>query len=295
MSKRWKKEFSVSPIDPLEQDVIIEYRQELLDTLNKMKPEILEELYFDIYPSIGRLISPELFLKPAFEVPKEITEVLSQWVIKHNLYKIGRYEGLTSDSDEENNDKVKYAGWNYDWIIEVTVNTMILWKRQLPHESEGYPKEEVKLEWYLYGMYEVYNPLGEAFIEPLYSYLYREARGKDFEVNLFQETKEANLKRIKENVNRLIEKYFDEVDELINDFDSFKKLPPKRKLEHFTWLVRYQIQGWNYREIADEYEKTTNREITEEMTKKGIKKAAHLAGIKFDTAGKVGRPKKNKN
>ncbi len=59
-------------------------------------------------------------------------------------------------------------------------------------------------------------------------------------------------------------------------------------------MIRYQVQGWKYREIADEYCETGHI-LTEDMIGKGIKKAARFIGLKLRPARKGRRMCKAKN
>jgi hypothetical protein len=54
----------------------------------------------------------------------------------------------------------------------------------------------------------------------------------------------------------------------------------KRNLEHFEWLVRYQIQEWEIRNIADHYSKK-NKVIGEDTIQKALKNTAVSVGLKL--------------
>lgn len=55
----------------------------------------------------------------------------------------------------------------------------------------------------------------------------------------------------------------------------------KRNLEHFDWLVRYQIQGWGIGEIADYYS-ANGKIITEDTISKALRNTANLVGFQLN-------------
>lgn len=60
---------------------------------------------------------------------------------------------------------------------------------------------------------------------------------------------------------------------------GYVKDKEKRNLEHFRWLVDYQIKGWSAREIADHYSSLKNEIINEDTVLHGIKNTASLVLI----------------
>ncbi|MCH5460943.1 hypothetical protein [Bacillus cereus] len=54
----------------------------------------------------------------------------------------------------------------------------------------------------------------------------------------------------------------------------------KRNMDHFDWLVRYQIQEWNTKEIADYYS-TNKKVISEDTISKALHNTASLVGFKL--------------
>ncbi|KAF6625244.1 hypothetical protein H6F38_27150 [Paenibacillus sp. EKM208P] len=57
---------------------------------------------------------------------------------------------------------------------------------------------------------------------------------------------------------------------------GYVKDKEKRNLEHFKWLVDYQIKGWTLKEIADHYSKVRSEIINEDTIFHGIKNTANL-------------------
>jgi hypothetical protein len=54
----------------------------------------------------------------------------------------------------------------------------------------------------------------------------------------------------------------------------------KRNIEHFQWLVRYQIQGWSIKEIADKYS-SLDKIVSEDVVNKALHNTAKLVGLKL--------------
>ncbi|WP_071395082.1 hypothetical protein [Bacillus tuaregi] len=54
----------------------------------------------------------------------------------------------------------------------------------------------------------------------------------------------------------------------------------KRSLEHFEWLVRYQVQKWNIKEIADHYSKR-ERVLGGDTIKKALVSTADMVGLQL--------------
>src|SRR5690606_29055587 len=55
---------------------------------------------------------------------------------------------------------------------------------------------------------------------------------------------------------------------------------PKRNKQHFEWLVRYQIQEWAVRDIADFYS-NDNKIVSEDTVRKALKNASDLLELKL--------------
>lgn len=57
----------------------------------------------------------------------------------------------------------------------------------------------------------------------------------------------------------------------------------KRNLYHFLWLVRYQVQGWSIRKIANHYADETGKVITEEAVRDALHSTAEFSSIHLRT------------
>lgn len=58
----------------------------------------------------------------------------------------------------------------------------------------------------------------------------------------------------------------------------------KRNKEHFEWLVRYQIQNWTVKEIADYYSKD-DKILSEDTIKKALSNTASMVGLQLRKHG----------
>ncbi|MCK6078378.1 hypothetical protein [Paenibacillus silvae] len=62
---------------------------------------------------------------------------------------------------------------------------------------------------------------------------------------------------------------------------GYIKQTEKRVLDHFKWLVHYQIQGWSLTKIADYYNNNSKRIHSEDTIYHGVTNAAELALLKL--------------
>ena len=82
-----------------------------------------------------------------------------------------------------------------------------------------------------------------------------------------------------------LEPYLDKQEAVFRSI-GFHKTKLKRKRVHFEWLVRYQIQSWSQRQIADAYSDTT---LTEDAIGKAVRETAELVGLTVRQPDKGGR------
>ena len=71
---------------------------------------------------------------------------------------------------------------------------------------------------------------------------------------------------------------------------GFRKVKEKRTLLHFEWVVRYQIQNWAHRKIADFYD---DKIRTESAIGVAVRDTAKLIGLTLREGDKGGRPSKH--
>lgn len=88
--------------------------------------------------------------------------------------------------------------------------------------------------------------------------------------------------------------YRAKVESLIQDYKKrcvkdLVPVPEKRNMEHFEWLVRFQVQGWAYSKIAREY---LGDDMLVRTVQDAVKQTAAEIGLTLRTGGKRGRPKK---
>ncbi|WP_171644243.1 hypothetical protein [Paenibacillus phytorum] len=84
--------------------------------------------------------------------------------------------------------------------------------------------------------------------------------------------------------------YRDRTENLLEQ-QGYIKSKEKRNLEHFEWLVRFQVQCWSLKEIADYYSEESNEILSEDTISRGIKSTAELIYLILRPGNKPGRPK----
>jgi len=167
-----------------------------------------------------------------------------------------------------------------DWVLDTAVDTLNLWHWVLNHQGEldgdtlcwDYPSEG-----FWPGKPPVFEPSKKAGWKTLL------------------ETKTAYKKRIMEEIKQELEKYLDMVERQAEEAGITGKVKEKEALEHFEWLVKYQIKRYDYVDIAREYYKRddiTSDSSETKAVKQGIGRTAKFIGLTL-RPGKAGRPPKN--
>ncbi|MFB4321621.1 hypothetical protein RB298_04685 [Priestia sp. BR_2] len=72
---------------------------------------------------------------------------------------------------------------------------------------------------------------------------------------------------------------------------GYTKAKDKRNLEHFEWLVRYQIQNWTLKEIADYYSIQNDTVVNEDTVWKAVKNTSEIVLLTLREPNKAGRPR----
>lgn len=83
--------------------------------------------------------------------------------------------------------------------------------------------------------------------------------------------------KLDKNFYKYKELYKKRTEEYLKKY-GYIKGKEKRNKEHFHWLVRYQIQGWSIKKIADYYSKD-KKILTEDTVKKGLVNTASMVDI----------------
>ena len=65
---------------------------------------------------------------------------------------------------------------------------------------------------------------------------------------------------------------------------DWQRMPKKEQEEHYIWLIRFQVQGLDYTQIADKHSEFTGEILGVDAIRKGIKRTADLLGITLRTA-----------
>lgn len=95
----------------------------------------------------------------------------------------------------------------------------------------------------------------------------------------------TNRRELKRHLSAAVKAY---VESLRREMGArgYRPTPRKSTLLHFVWLVRYQVQGWDFPMIAQKYH--AERQTVDEA----VRNTALLVGLKLRDGSKGGRPKK---
>ena len=156
---------------------------------------------------------------------------------------------------------------NEKWIIERALNSLFMWKEQ-PETTGHFCGQVVSLG-------------APPTIETFY---FRAEEWKP------EQQAWSEYEKYLEKCYQTMKAQYREQKESEAEKQGLQKAPEVRNKEHFAWLVRYQVKGWNYREIADDYSLQKDIILTDDNIGKGIKRAAGLIGLELRRAKKSGRP-----
>lgn len=99
--------------------------------------------------------------------------------------------------------------------------------------------------------------------------------------NLERETAGEFKQRYLNAVRLALDDYTAEVERMLTN-EGYQPIPKKRRLDHFDWLVQYQILGRSYQEIAQRYtdlDPDGERTIGTDAVRKGINTTANRIGL----------------
>jgi hypothetical protein len=94
-------------------------------------------------------------------------------------------------------------------------------------------------------------------------------------------------KMIREAFDDHLAAYFKDLDALAASH-GMERTPEKRTMDHFVWLVRYQILGQSFDRLAKDVF------VSRQTATNGVKNAARLIDLPLRKPGKPGRPSKSK-
>jgi hypothetical protein len=202
-----------------------------------------------------------IFLSYIEELAPEVMKELEALMAKQGL----TMGNLLSEVDAW----AKKNNLNEKWIKYRALNTLLAWKYQ----------PEDKGRW-------CYEAISLGLVPEIESFYFRAEEWKPEQKTWFE------YEKYLDEVYQILKAEYREQKERATKAQGLEKAPAIRNREHFAWLVRYQVQGWKYREIADDHSFKTNYVLTDDNIAKGIKRAARLVEIQVRSAKKTGRPAK---
>lgn len=154
------------------------------------------------------------------------------------------------------------------WIIKTALSTLQHWNRIVPVR----PNQPHRLEWKLPPV-TYYSPL-QAQPFTFEGWDPGSHPWKDYSQRLLEELKQYRI-----GVEKTLEGW---------------KKPRKLELDHFDWLVRYQVLGLSYLKISrfHNLENDLDPESGKKRVKAGIRDKAERIDLTLRPGGKGGRPKK---
>jgi hypothetical protein len=267
-------------------------------------PEVLKALWQDVLP-----VARQIVMTPAFPFNQDLVSAIYNWARTfHLVTSMNPVDELIRPLEEVRDPhgfelesgslQACYPDWQFffAWIWAAAFKTLKKWKNSnkkparlewnLPHRdlrSDGDPEYPRKVEA---AISEHESRLNQP------SSLTCSFECRDW--NPCAETLAAARKRMKQEVSLQIEKkveatrkLFDYVTPLINDV-----APKAMAVEHFDWLVKYQLQGIPYGRIGKQGATKRGQQTIAD----GVKHAAELViGPKFSEwlrPGRPGRPRK---
>jgi hypothetical protein len=191
------------------------------------------------------------------------------------------------EPEKDHNLKASLTRWaqsfnlNEPWVLEAAVHTMMRWNKVFTSDD------------YNTRIYSVMFPKlvtdtkKREFEELTATYPRYKTSFTTRAWNPLKESEEAFLTRAKDDFEAYISAYTAHIKNSLRK-RGWQPVPKLRKIEHFEWLVRYQVQGWSHAKIAEHYQLASN-----DVVSKALNKKADELKFSLRPAEKGGRPPKN--
>lgn len=253
---------------PNESDLTEAARQLFRESIRSVYPAFLESLDQEIFPLFCTLVAG---LRDQSVV---LTEPESRKLILPITHGLGhpRFETLRKPLlDWARGFNIENEGW----FIKDLLRTMYYWAkyprfRQNRHFDSGISGGQVPLS----------AAEGEfTLIDP--GWVPTKEKWQDFSTRLSESFQHA-LKAYEDRVRYLVESR------------GYTRVPRKDTIEHFDWLVLWQIAGYNQARIADCHSKRSGKAFDDTRIRQGIEEAARLVGLRNLRSGGRGPKRKPK-
>lgn len=236
--------------------------------ISKCAPEVLEALRASVYP--------------VFVAKGNCFDALGKWMLDCNLlpnswtpYRLGVFglpEGADT-SDERLISIIRHAsalqgmgiGILSHWgkSSEARESLTLSKRRDLPPESEiAVMETQARLE----DKDQVTWDKNKELVQPPIAYDYHFVSPR---WSPRQEQRSEARRRILADLEKQLDEAL-EADEVLAKRAGWEPTPVRHQIEHYDWLVRYQVQGWDYMRIAKEH--GTSRQVVTD----GVKNAAEM-------------------
>lgn len=162
-----------------------------------------------------------------------------------------------------------------DWFIKDLLRTLYYWSkyprfRQNRHFDSGISGGQVPLSA-SEGEFALFDP----------GWVPTKEKWQDFATRLSESFQHA-LKAYEDRIRSLVESR------------GYTRVPRKDTLEHFDWLVLWQIAGHSQKQIADWHFDQSGKAFDETRIRQGIEEAARLVGLRNLRSGGRGPKRKPK-
>jgi len=245
--------------------VIDELRAEFFLEIERTAPEVLHNLRENVWPEYRRNAPLQVFAAdgqrhvtyfPIPRWPESLRRALSDWARGHFL--------------------THPAHRPADWAMLQAAYTLSRWTER-PQSAESEP-----LRWWVIGGYSGMEKTKYLAVElpPRIERSIYET-GEEFDARVWSTLKE------------IVSPQLEAIDQQVA---TLPLAVQKRRPEHFTWLVRYQLTGESPAEIAAKPAGSNDEPwgVDVPAVKDAIRKMARIIGITLRLAGKPGRPKSTK-
>ncbi|WP_144514287.1 hypothetical protein [Bacillus thuringiensis] len=242
-------------------DAIIEWAQKYNLVDNSLSKKTFLEIGLWAIPS-KRNHPAEIEKKKKFytKIGRELPQYIINWSITDSIY--------IEDEEELDEKKIKdkvFTGDEFPFVFTPNSENMNQYNiTGLPIEAHSFENIYTNYE---FDLFEAFNGRKENIQGYTLGYAWdpRDEPWSEFEKNLdiaFRQYKNLYKNRTESYIKNL----------------GYIEGKEKRNREHFEWLVRFQIQGWTIKEIADYYSEE-EKVLGEDTIKKALHCTSNIIGI----------------
>lgn len=251
---------------------------------NLVDPEFKQTTYLEVAIwALSSLYSHDEYAQRFIKLCKEMDSEVPDWAVRWTLAGVIHFETEEDDIQLKNTFGEKDFSRLFPFVFTPDVfSDELFWVK-----NEDARKEMTQSADFFEGIIDDYEQMknltlhgkNQEYLEHLYPW---KGKGWDPRVDSWQEfEKEIDM------AYNAYKKAYRARTELFMKENGYLVGPEKRNIEHFQWLVRYQLQGWKVSQIADVYSKK-GKIISEDAVYKALKCTAALVGITLRNNDKEG-------